>query len=233
MHEKSYMEETQAETETLTLIDGASKFINNNILFPLNEIKKLSDLLSKCSSLPEAPEVNELINRHISSVQSIVDSSLEFLSGKNNQNLTKQSIKNAIGNILNLLSEYVESRNVRLYKKIEADADVNIDEVKLYNAFFQIAKNACDSMPEGGNIFVVAAKEDDKIKIEFIDEGIGVPSSLTFEVFEPMVTHGKQNGTGLGLSIAKKIIQDHNGDISIDGELGEGTRIVVTLPVYN
>jgi len=231
--EKSYKEEPQAETETLTLIEGASKFINNNILFPLNEIKKLADLLNKCSSLPEASQVNELIKRHIDSIQPIVDSTLEFLSGKNNQGLTKQSIRNILNNILNLLSEYVGTRNVNLYKKIDTDAEVNVDEVKLYNAFFQLAKNACDSMPEGGNIFITAVKEDDKVKIEFIDEGIGIPSSLTFEIFEPMVTHCKQDGTGLGLSIARKIIRDHNGDISVDGELGEGTRIIIILPLYN
>jgi two-component system sensor histidine kinase VicK len=85
-------------------------------------------------------------------------------------------------------------------------------------------------MPEGGNIFVTAFKKDSDVKIEFVDEGIGIPSSLTFEIFEPMLSHGKQDGTGLGLSIARKIIQDHKGDISVDGELGEGTKILITLP---
>jgi len=231
--EKSYREKHQAETEPLTLNESAAKFINNNIQFPLSEIKKLADYLSKNSSLNEASQINELIKKQAGSIQSIVDSALEFLSGKSNQNLTKQSIKNVLNNILNLLSEYVETRNINLYKKIDTDAEANIDEVKLYNAFLQIAKNSCDSMPEGGNIFVTAVKEDSQVKIEFIDEGIGIPSSLTFEVFEPMVTHGKQGGTGLGLNIAQKIIQDHNGDISVDGELGEGTRIIITLPVHN
>ncbi len=228
--EKPFKLESQTETESLTLIDGASLFIKNNILFPLNEINKLSDLLSKCSSLPEASQVNELIKRHISSVSSIVDSSLEFLSGKNNQNLIRKNVKNVLNNILNLLSEYVETRKVKLYKKIDTEAEVNIDEEKLYNAFFQLAKNACDSMPDGGNIFVLVVKEEDKIKIEFVDEGIGIPSSLTFDIFEPMITHGKPDGAGLGLSIARKIIQDQNGNISVDGELGEGTKVIVSFP---
>jgi signal transduction histidine kinase/CRP-like cAMP-binding protein len=227
--EKACNEDLQ--TETLTLLERAAKFINNNILFSLSEIKKLANLLSKCSSLPEASQVNELIKRHIDSVQPIIDSTLEFLSGKNSHSLTKQNIKNVFNNILNLLSEYVETRNINLYKKIDTDVEVNVNEVTLYNAFFQLAKNACDSMPEGGNIFVTAVKEDDKVKIEFIDEGIGIPSSITFEVFEPLITYGKEAGTGLGLSIARKIIQDHNGNISVDGELGEGTRIIITLPV--
>ncbi|HSP87411.1 MAG TPA: ATP-binding protein [Ignavibacteriaceae bacterium] len=230
MPEQTFKIQVQ-ETETMSLTEGASKFVNNNILFPLNEIKRLSDFLTNNSSHQDASKVNELIKRHSDSIQSIVDSAFDLLSGVKNQNLTKQNIKTSLGNILNLLSEYVETRNINLYKKIDTDAEVLIDETKLYNAFFQLAKNACDSMPAGGNIFVSVLKEDDKVKIEFIDEGIGIPSSVTFEVFEPMVTHGKQDAPGLGLTIARKIIQDHNGDISVDGELGEGTRFVITLPV--
>ncbi|RPI75413.1 MAG: hypothetical protein EHM47_02710 [Ignavibacteriales bacterium] len=229
--ENFFPEVQQPETETLTLIESTSKFINANISFPLNEIKKLSGLLSKCSTLPEAGQINELIEKHLNSFRSIVSSSMEFLSQTKNQNLKTQNINSILNNILNLLSEYVETRKVNLYKKIDADVELEVDEIKLYNVFFQLAKNACDSMPEGGNIFVTAVKEGNNIKIEFIDEGIGIPSSLTFEIFEPMVTHGKQDGTGLGLSIVKKIIEDHNGNISVDGELGEGTRVTVTLPV--
>jgi signal transduction histidine kinase len=160
-----------------------------------------------------------------------VKTTFEFISQKNNLNLEKKNIKDVLSGILNLLSEYVETRNVNLYKKIDTDAEVNVDEVSLFNVFSQLAKNACDSMPDGGNIFVTAVKDNANVKIEFIDEGMGIPSSLAFEVFEPAFTHGKENGAGLGLSITKKIIQDHSGDISVDGELGEGTRIIVSLPV--
>jgi signal transduction histidine kinase len=229
--ENSYREDQQPETETLTLIESTSKFINNNILFPLNEIKKLSDLLGKSTSLPEVSQVNELIKRNTNFVQSIVSTSLAFVSQENNQTLTRQNVKNLLTNVLDLLSVYVESRKVKFYKKIETEAEIEADEVNLYNVFFQLAKNACDSMPEGGNIFVTAFKKDSDVKIEFVDEGIGIPSSLTFEIFEPMLSHGKQDGTGLGLSIARKIIQDHKGDISVDGELGEGTKIILNIPV--
>ena len=136
-----------------------------------------------------------------------------------------------IDNTLTLLSGYVESRNVKLYKKIDTEVNVDVDTWKLYNVFFQIAQNACDAMPNGGNIFVAVTKDEDYVKIEFLDEGLGVPSSISYEIFEPFITHGKEGAAGLGLSIARKIIQDHRGNISIDGELGEGTKIIIDLPV--
>jgi signal transduction histidine kinase/CRP-like cAMP-binding protein len=229
--EKELQKNQQLETETLTFASASLKFINNNLHFPLNEIKQLADLLSENSSLPEARQINDVIQSYINSIHSIVNSALEFALQINDQNLTRQNINIILGDILNLLSKYLETRRVHLYKKIETDAGVEVNELKLYAAFFQLGKNACDSMPEGGNIFVSAVKQADTVKIEFIDEGIGIPSSLLFEIFEPMVTHGKPDGAGLGLSITKKIIQDHKGNISIDGELGEGTRILITIPV--
>jgi len=231
--ENPYSEERQPETETLSLVESVSKFVKANISFPLNEIKKLAVILCKSSKLPEAESVNELINKHIDSVSAIINTSFNFVSQKETTGLKKQSIKNVLNNILNLLSEYVETRKTHLYKKIETEAFAEVNETELYNVFLQLAKNACDSMPEGGNIFVTAVNEGDNIKIEFIDEGIGIPSSLAFDIFEPMVTHGKADGAGLGLSIAKKIITEHNGTISIDGELGEGTRIIISLPACN
>jgi two-component system sporulation sensor kinase A len=128
------------------------------------------------------------------------------------------------------LSEYVETRNVKLYKKIGSDAIVNIDSDKFYQACFQIARNACDAMPDGGNLYVTLKKEEELMKLEFRDEGAGIPLSIKEEVFEPFLSHGKPAGVGLGLTIAEKIIKDHNGSIRAEGEMGEGTTIVISIP---
>jgi len=218
------------QTETITLIESAQKFLSNNIRFPLNEIKKFAEYLKKTPNSDEVPYINDLISKQADSVKTIVESTFEFLSGKSNVNLNLLNADNVINDVLSLLSDYIESRNSVLYKKIETRANIKVDKDKLYFALFQVAKNACDAMPEGGNIFVTATKEEGQVKIVIIDEGLGIPSSLTFEVFEPLISHGKTDASGIGLSIAKKIIQDHNGDISVDGELGEGTKILISLP---
>jgi len=218
------------QTETITLIESAQKFLSNNIRFPLNEIKKFAEYLKKTPNSDEVPYINDLISKQADSVNTIVESTLEFLSGKSNVNLNLLNADNVINDVLSLLSDYIESRNSVLYKKIETRANIKVNKDKLYFALFQVAKNACDAMPEGGNIFVIATKEEGQVKIVIIDEGLGIPSSLTFEVFEPLISHGKTDASGIGLSIAKKIIQDHNGDISVDGELGEGTKILISLP---
>jgi hypothetical protein len=222
---------TSYQTETLALLEGAQKFLSNNLRFPVEEINKYASFLKENSVTSEGVQVSDLIIKQTYSVISMVESALEVITGKNDLNLSRQNVEEAMNDILFLISEYADTRNVKLYKKIESERFFDVDKERLYSAFFQVAKNACDAMRDGGNLFVTVSNDNNNnIKIEFMDEGLGIPSSLTFEIFEPLITHGKPDGAGFGLSVAKKIIQDHNGTITVDGELGEGTKIIISLP---
>jgi signal transduction histidine kinase len=108
---------------------------------------------------------------------------------------------------------------------------VNINPNAFHQAMYQIIKNACDSMPEGGNVFVTVDKEEEQIAIEIKDLGLGVPESIKQEIFDPFMTQGKENGVGLGLAVTKKIIEDHKGKITVDSDLGEGSRFKIYLPI--
>ena len=217
--------------ETLSLVESAEVFLNSNLKFPVSQIKKYTTFLKRHLPDSESAKAADLIIKQTDILTNIVETTLGLLSGKSSLHLQTESVSKVIDNTLTLLSGYVESRNVKLYKKIDTEVNVDVDTWKLYNVFFQIAQNACDAMPNGGNIFVAVTKDEDYVKIEFLDEGLGVPSSISYEIFEPFITHGKEGAAGLGLSIARKIIQDHRGNISIDGELGEGTKIIINLPV--
>jgi len=68
------------------------------------------------------------------------------------------------------------------------------------------------------------------IEIRVIDNGRGIPSSIRESLFEPFVSHGKENGTGLGLTVVQKIVQDHGGDVTVAQTSPEGTVFRITLP---
>ncbi len=76
---------------------------------------------------------------------------------------------------------------------------------------------------------------EEQIVIQIADNGIGIPKPIQERLFEPMFTTkpvGK--GTGLGLAIAHQIIvEKHNGTLSIDSEIGEGTVFAIEIPVEN
>lgn len=70
-----------------------------------------------------------------------------------------------------------------------------------------------------------------KVAMEVRDQGIGMPQDAVAQVFEAFyTTKGPEEGTGLGLSISKSIMDEHNGEISIESDVGVGTSVTVTMP---
>jgi two-component system, NtrC family, sensor kinase len=89
-------------------------------------------------------------------------------------------------------------------------------------------------MPHGGTltVTVTAAPQDDAIRIEFADTGIGIPEANVARIFEPFfTTKPAVKGTGLGLSVSLGIVQAHGGTIEVASEPGKGSRFTVLLPL--
>jgi signal transduction histidine kinase len=85
-------------------------------------------------------------------------------------------------------------------------------------------------MPQGGNFYIIVTREGESIRIEFKDTGLGIPASIKDRIFEPFMSHGKDDHTGLGLAITEKIVREHNGKIWAESDLGEGAAIIIVLP---
>lgn len=95
-----------------------------------------------------------------------------------------------------------------------------------------LLSNAADASSPGDRVDVLARATTTEAIIEVMDQGEGIPEELHEVIFEPFyTTKPTGKGTGLGLSLAHKIIQDHHGDLTVDSQLGFGTRIVVNLPL--
>ena len=94
--------------------------------------------------------------------------------------------------------------------------------------------NAVDAMPEGGVLTVVTAKDDDNgfVNIRIKDTGKGISKETISFVFEPFfTTKPAGKGTGLGLTVAKRIVNDHGGEVSIKSMEGKGTTVIIKLPL--
>ncbi len=119
--------------------------------------------------------------------------------------------------------------------------NVEIDEGQISQVIQNIVLNAVQAMPEGGRLKVNAENEKEEnlrslplnkehyIRIEFKDEGIGIPESHLKNIFDPFFTT-KQKGGGLGLSTSFSIMKNHNGLITVESELGVSTSFFIYLP---
>ncbi len=105
-------------------------------------------------------------------------------------------------------------------------------EKNLYQCFYNVVKNACESLPEGGNIFITSEQKGDRVEITIEDRGIGIDPADLQHVFEPLWSKNKSNNSGLGLAISKKIIEEHDGSITIKSEKNVGTRVIISLPIH-
>jgi signal transduction histidine kinase len=68
------------------------------------------------------------------------------------------------------------------------------------------------------------------LRIEVWDNGSGIPAEIQDSVFQPFFTYGKSEGTGLGLAIAKRIVEDHGGDLFLDAGEKTGTSFKISIP---
>ena len=124
-----------------------------------------------------------------------------------------------------------ESGHVTIDRAVDPTLEVYCDPIKLEQAFVNILNNAMEAMPDGGQMNIQGAKENDKIILKFIDSGNGMSEACRIKAFDPFyTTKPVGEGTGLGLSITHEIIRSHQGDIFITNSTGKGTTVKVQLP---
>lgn len=126
------------------------------------------------------------------------------------------------------------------------EIQTSIDPDQIKQVFWNLFINAAQAMPNGGEIRVQRKKGNaweipslpaslklegkEWMKISIADSGNGIATEEKEKIFEPFFTT-KENGTGLGLSIVHKIIENHNGLIKVESELGRGSNFTIFLPV--
>ena len=107
--------------------------------------------------------------------------------------------------------------------------DINGDPVKLRQALTNLLRNGFEALPEHGEVRMAAKACGTMLQITVWDNGCGISSEYMEDLFHPFITH-KKNGTGLGLAITKRIIESHQGQLTVTSELNKGTHFTLLLP---
>jgi len=107
---------------------------------------------------------------------------------------------------------------------------VSGNESELREVITNILNNAFDAMPEGGDILIRAAMEDDFVVIELSDTGKGIEKKEIDKIFDPFFTTKGPKSTGLGMSVSYGIIKQHGGTITVNSIKGEKTTFTIKLP---
>jgi signal transduction histidine kinase len=150
-----------------------------------------------------------------------------------NLNLQWLDLNSVINGILQLLEPKISANKVETVIELDPECiSCPFDEALLYSALTNLTLNAIEAMPEGGTLKLRTKKRDGLVRITIIDSGSGMTQEQVNKTYEPFYST-KAKGLGLGMSGALKIIEHHKGNIRIDSNIGEGTQIIVELPIDN
>ncbi|MEO1843133.1 MAG: ATP-binding protein, partial [Akkermansiaceae bacterium] len=107
---------------------------------------------------------------------------------------------------------------------------ISLDADQLKQAFFNLIKNAYQSLPgSGGEVHIDSRFTEFEVVISVAADGSGISPEIMGSLFEPFRS-GRKSGTGLGLLIVRRIVREHGGEIEVESQEGEGTTVRLYFP---
>jgi signal transduction histidine kinase len=172
----------------------------------------------------------EIISREILRLDRVVKTFLDFTRPVE-LSLSNVPLQQLLAEIVDLARPQAESSKIRVYMEQGAEqVDVRVDHDLLKQAFLNIAVNAMQAMPEGGELRFTSTANEDTAEIRIADTGSGIPPELREKIFRLYFTT-KKEGSGIGLAMAFRIVQLHDGTIDFTSEPGKGTTFFIRLPI--
>jgi PAS domain S-box-containing protein len=135
-----------------------------------------------------------------------------------------------VSEVLAVMQSGCEERGIAVTRDFGPAARVYVDPNRVKEAFMNIFSNAIQSIAGHGSIRLKTYVESSYAVVEIWDSGKGIPAEERPFIFNPFFTT-KASGTGLGLAITHRIIQEHNGTIEVESEVGKGSVFRVFIPI--
>lgn len=223
-----------------TLAAGVAHEIKN----PLGSISIYVQLIDKiikknmdneCQCYKDFKEYSDIIKEEISRLEETINSFL-FSVRKLELNIEDVNINELILSTIAFLKYEIEKNNVNIDVKFDKDNLIlKLDEKYIKQSLINIIQNAIDAMSDNADdkkkeIFIKLKTVDNYAVISIKDTGIGIKEESLGKIFEPYFTT-KRHGTGLGLTNVVRIIEAHNGNVTIESEYGKGSEFIIKLPL--
>jgi len=225
------MEETARRQDRLAAVGRLAASIAHEIRNPLAAMRgSIQMLRSEMKEDSDHTQLMEIILRESDRLNKIVTDYLNYARPRP-ASIEAVDVCALIRETLKLLRNSPEISDGHALKEDLPDEALMIkgDAEQLKQVCWNVARNALQSMPNGGEFNVTAKKTDaHRVHISFKDSGCGMSPEQVERLFEPFTS--TTGGTGLGMSIVYQIIRDHSGTINVRSREGTGTIISVELP---
>ena len=215
-----------AEAERLAGVGETAAMVGHDLRNPLQGIAGAVYLLRTQSlAAIERTEMLETIQKCVDYSDGIVNDLLDYartIQLTRVESTPKRLVASAL-------------EGVRIPSEIEVNDQtvdqplIAVDQERMKRVLVNLIENAKDAMPNGGALTLTSKESDGFVEIAVSDTGAGLPEIVLENLWKPLQTT-KSKGMGLGLAICKRIIDAHDGRITVESKQGEGTTFNMCLP---
>jgi signal transduction histidine kinase len=218
------------------LASGVAHEINNPLAIINEKAGHIKDIFILSETYKKDPKLISLVDAVLATVKRCTEVTRGLLNFARHLNLSTQIIhlEEVVGEVKSILAKEAEFRCIT----VRVDVADNIppfesDRGKLEQIFFNLFNKAMAVMKDGGHLEISARRADmDCVSITITDSGPGIAEADLKHVFEPFFySRTGEIGMGIGLAVTYALVQEIGGQISVQSELGRGTRFNIRLPL--
>lgn len=234
--EQKFLQQQIIQSERLAIIGKMAAKIAHEVRNPLSSISLNAELLEdeiqsfESVDIKEASSLLKAMISEIDRVTSLTDEYLQF-SRMPESHPVKGDLNDLINEMLELLAQEFQQRNIKLVRQgLDGELKLPFDRAQIRRVLLNIVRNAIESMPKGGTLKILTRKSVPVAIIRIQDSGVGIPEEMVANIFNPFFTT-KDFGTGLGLAVSQQIIHEHQGRITCQSKVDQGTTFQIELPL--
>jgi signal transduction histidine kinase len=219
-------------TEIATLAGGLAHEIKN----PLSTICLNMELLAEDFAEAETPRDRRaaakiaVVQRECGRLQNLLDDFLNFAKVRSVR-FEASDLNKQVQEVLEFFAPKAKESGIEVICYFDSQLPgVVLDRESFHGALINLALNAQQAMPQGGQLVVRTGPTATGVSLELIDTGCGMDVKTAAHVFDAFFST-KPGGSGLGLPTTRKVVESHGGRISVQSEAGRGTKFTIELPV--
>ncbi len=217
------------------LAAGIAHEINNPLAIINEKAGLIKDLLALREECQPDKKLIALIEGVESSVErcSVITSGLLGFVRHMKDEIELIDLESLINQVLGFQGKEAEYRSLDIRVNVSEDISrFRTNRGKLQQIFLNLINNAFAALSDGGHLEISAFQDSGgRVTITVSDDGCGIPAEALKRIFEPFVsTKKKKGGTGLGLSITQRLVEEMNGSLNVNSEVGTGTTFTISLP---
>jgi PAS domain S-box-containing protein len=225
----------EEQNKRLSVIGQTAGMVGHDIRNPLQAIT--SDLYLIKEELKETPECQKRqgIQESLASIEdnifyiNKIVSDLQDYTRPLLPTFAEVNLKELLHSVLTAI---VIPKNIEVKEETPHDLTIKADAGYVKRIISNLVINAVQAMPSGGTLTLKAQSRENKVAINVVDTGVGIPEEAKGKIFNALFTT-KSKGQGLGLAVVKHLVSGLKGNVTFESQEGKGTEFTVELPLNN